>query len=513
MATGSVIGMPARRSRFPYGDFWEAVSGPAIYRNVIFLGTPGENAILDQYGPAPGSTGAISVQYGLFDGDYMSVFLAGWTDSDIDRVIKFAEHPEGTARLVEAESARQAFKAGYLIPTPATGAVPMADTSASAKSVDLPYINGIRGQSPIEWADQIGRPVMDIMVSPDGRHILTKQHGMNTLDSVYTVDGHLEHSTVRSLVNGTPEDDVAGVDNDGSMMIDLADGHRTSIAADGTTGKQEWTPLWQSADDTERLFLEPYTAQQKGSDGKLADVVKHKLVRVKQALRVLESTDLGDLPGGITASPDGKYLWQANAVKYDGRIGPQTVVMFDAVTGKQLWTKSGWWIFSTAWSSDGEYVAVVRHYNNVDKHGIWAEPSGRCTVSMVRAADGEVVAEGYPTTWVDHMLIASDNSFAVGVPAYMATHIWLLRPGQDMAKIDLADHWLYTVALSGSRIYSLDMTGTLRYHEPTGKTIWSSDVLKRPWGADLGIIQPLGNDIMVGTYTGRVVRIDGQYRR
>ena len=56
---------------------------------------------------------------------------------------------------------------------------------------------------------------------------------------------------------------------------------------------------------------------------------------------------------------------------------------------------------------------------------------------------------------------------------------------------------------AGRDVVTLDMAGTLRRHKATGEVIWSSDALKRPWGPVLGMLVPLGGDMLLGSTAAR----------
>ena len=489
----------------PYGELWEPRSGLAIYRNLIVLGRPGESALLDKYGPGPGENGAIRVGLRAFAGDYDAVFLAARSDEQLSSLVDHALSVEPDDAMIGPEAGRQAFKAGYLMGTPAR------------EEFSLKAIAAQQGQVPISWAERLGRPVMRIQVAPNGQHILVKHNGKRTLIGEYAPDGKMERALVREIVGDSDNDDVSGIEDDGALVLSATDRTQRVLPLGGGPGSERPTPpIWQSADGQETLAYVPYVAEGKDKDGKPAQVTKQKLTRHSKGQILYESEAMGNATGGLLISPNGRYAWQAD----DGsprsqHIAPRTVTMYDAVTGTNLWTKKGWWPSVSAWSRDGECLAVVRHYNNVDRHGLWPEPYTRCTMTMVSAATGEVLAEGYPTTWVDRLAVAADNSFVIGFAAYMAEHYWLLRPpsaaGSDEAlrKVEASDRWLYTAMLDGAGrdVVTLDMAGTLRRHKATGEVIWSSDALKRPWGPVLGMLVPLGGDMLLGSTAGRAYRI------
>jgi hypothetical protein len=398
----------------PDAETWEPRSGRAIYRNVIFL----EDAA------PPG----IRVGVREFSGDHDAVHLAAPSPEAMEQLIAEALSLKPSDTRIGPEVGREAFARGYLL------------GGRTEKVPAMKPIAARTGKMPITWGEQIGRPVMQLYVSPNGQHILAKQHGVRTVLGRFKPDGTVVSVETPPVVGDTGDDAVRGIDDAGAFI--------SATAA--------------------------------------------------------PSTEL--------ASPNGKYRWKPD----DGsprsqHIGPRTAVMLDAGGGK-LWEKKGWWVFNSVWSRDGEYLAVIRHYQNVDRHGVWPDPSNRSTVSFVRAADGEVIAEGSPSTWPDRIQITADNRFVIALPAYMAEYYWLLTAGGGLTQVKASEHWLYTATLdtAGKQLVTLDMAGVLRRHQPTGEVIWESVALQRPWGAELGLLAPCGDDFLLGSTTGRLYLLAGR---
>jgi len=504
----------------PYGETWEPREGIAIYRNVIFLGTPGESRLLDRFGPDPGPHGAIKAGIRQFAGDFDAIFLAASNDEALDGVLKYALSLEPKRNdLVGPERGRSALKAGL-----ATFRHTYKDQLALSgggmlipryPSVPLKPVDAEPGEPSIAWSQRIGRPVMAIQYSPNRRHVLVKHHGKLVVNGQLTPDGKLERVFFRPIIGDMASDDVLGVDDSGSLILAGKDGSRRLWPIGGEPGpEQPAPPVWQSADGKQSIVYVPYTVEEKDKDGKPVQAKKQKLVRRDGDRAVFESETIGNAPGGVIISSNGRYAWQpSDGSPRSQHIGPRIVTMHSAETGETLWTKKGWWVFASAWSRDGETFAVVRHYPNVDRHGVWPEQFCRCTLSLVRASDGEVMAEGHPTTWVDRIAIATDGSFAVGFPAYMADHYWLLGPGQEpLVKVKASSAWLYNAvfdASSGS-VVTLDMNGVLRRHRPDGEVIWESKAFVAPYGAILGMLVPFGDDLFLGSTAGRVYRVNGK---
>lgn len=537
----------------PYGETWEPRDGIAIYRNVILLGTPGECRLLDQYGPDFANLGAIRIGLRQFSGEHDAVFLAAPTDDKLDGVIKTALSFEPDDQPISPEAGRLAFKRGTVLDQGGWGREPIR---SSAKDIDramksLKPIDAEQTQTQITWWRQLGRPVMSIQFSPNKQHVLVKHQGRWIVNGQLTPDGKPERVVARLVVGDTGNDDVLGVDDSGALILAGKDGSRRLWPVGGEPGpEQPAPPAWQSPDGRQSIVYVPYTVDAgadgvRPKDGRPVQAKKQKFVRRDGDRVVFESEAIGNAPGGVMISPNGKYAWQpSDGSPRSQHIGPRTVTMHNAETGDALWTKKGWWPFVSTWSRDGQTLTVVRHYPNVDRHGVWPEPNCRCTVSLVRAADGEVLAEGSPTTWVDRVEIAADGSFAVGFPAYMADHYWLLRAGQARAtadgrqpaptaealvKVKASNAWLYTAILdaSGTSIVTLDMNGILRRHRPVGaaprgtgagpdtewpigQVVWESKALVAPYGAILGMLVPFGDDFILGSTAGHVYRMSGE---
>jgi len=127
--------------------------------------------------PSPAHAARFRVGLRQFSGDHDAVFLIAWTDKDLDRVVSFALSIEPSETLMGPEAGRTALKQGYLI-----GNAPSFDAPMSA-------VEARAGQAPITWAEQLGRPVMQIQVSPDAQHILAKCSGYHMVDGEFQADG------------------------------------------------------------------------------------------------------------------------------------------------------------------------------------------------------------------------------------------------------------------------------------------------------------------------------------
>ena len=81
------------------------------------------------------------------------------------------------------------------------------------------------------------------------------------------------------------------------------------------------------------------------------------------------SDELGAAPGTLYPSPNGKYLFQPDdGQTRDIHLSLRFVRMHDALTGKLLWKRkaclayTGLFASSISWSTDGEYLTLVRNY-------------------------------------------------------------------------------------------------------------------------------------------------------
>lgn len=482
----------------PYAETWEPRNGTAIHRNVILFGRPGENRLLDEFGPAAGPA-SVTVGVGVFSGDHSAVFIRGDTEEDLARAIDTVLDTKGAVdELIGPEAARLAFKAGYGLQV--SGLRPPDEPRLSERP------NLTRGQTPVTWAEQLGRPVKQILLSPNGQHLLAKHHGIPSVLGQYSLDGKLERVLTRPNLGDTGDDDVRGIDNDGGLV--LADGSVLKLGGELTPAAGP-PPLWRSANGEEQLQFEPYTTEER-KDGKTEKIKHQRLVRLSKGQRLYASEALGDAPGGLVTSPNGKYLWQASdGAGRDQHLGKRTVTLYDALTGRALWTKSGWWVFNSAWSPDGEALAVTRHYPNVDRHGLWPEPANRFTVSLVRAKDGELLCEGNPTTKPGRVEIGAGNGFVIAWPEFVASHYWLIKPGQDIQKVEASARWVYSgcLAANGAKLFVLDMDGVLWCLQPNGVMIWTNGDHQKAAGPDLGFLTTCGDDLLLGTATGKLVKI------
>src|ERR1019366_8862442 len=179
----------------------------------------------------------------------------------------------------------------------------------------------------------------------------------------------------------------------------------------GELSPERSAALWQSADGRDLLRYDPYVLQTKDSEGKSQPANKRKLIRQRGNEIVFTSEAVGNLPGTLDPAPNGKYLFQPD----DGQprnipLSKRFTRMHDGLTGKLLWEKTGWLVYagnfqpSIAWSADGESLSLVRNYPNADYHGWWPELYHRCLITLVRAADGAVLAEGAPTEWIEKVV-------------------------------------------------------------------------------------------------------------
>ena len=331
----------------------------------------------------------------------------------------------------------------------------------------------------------------------------------------FTADGTPVRAVVQSS-GGDGGDNIRGIDNDGTIAV-VSDPYTIHSAPKRGAGPERPATLWASADAQDRLRYEPYAVNEKDAQGKPQPVAKRKLLRDHGTQTVFASEELGAAPGNLFPSPSGKYLFQAD----DGQ--PRNVGltlrfarMHDGLTGKLLWEKKnclaypGVFASSISWSTDGEYFTLVRNYPVGDYHGIWPDLSHRCMISIIRASDGAVMAEERPTTWVEKLLISGDGRFAVGAPAFMSDHYWLLEAGKGMTMVTVSDRCLYDIVLdsAGKQVFTLDMEGVLRRQQPTGEVLWSHR-LAYPGGPLLGVLKPFGDDLLLGSTAGKLYRLNG----
>ena len=79
------------------------------------------------------------------------------------------------------------------------------------------------------------------------------------------------------------------------------------------------------------------------------------------------------------------------------------------------------------------------------------------------------MAEDSPTTWVEKMLISGDGRFAVGLPAFMSNHYWLLEAGKGMTRVTVSERCILRCHVRrgiGKQVFTLDMDGVLRPPPP-----------------------------------------------
>jgi hypothetical protein len=479
----------------PYAETWEERTGTAIYRNVIFLELGDENGM--------------RVGVRQFSGDHDAIFLRGRNTAELRQVLREALSLRPANNLFGPEPGRVALGRGYLL-----------GNARDETRKPIPRLQPIRAtvtEQPITWADQLGRPIEKIDLSPNGRQILVTHQGRFNVAGQFAADGTPARAFVRTL-RGDGGHDLLGVDDQGVIGIEVDAYRKRLLRPGGDFSDEQPKPLWQTGDGRQSLRYEPYSAEGKDEQGKPRSVTKRKLVRQHGDEIVYSSEALGNLPGDLRPSPNGAYLFQAADGLHPGiRLSDRFATMHDGLTGKQLWQKKAWWVYpglfasSITWSGDGESVALVRNYPNADYHGLSPPAYHGCMLSLVRARDGEVVAEGSPTTWTEKVLVGVNAQFVMGVPAFMADHYWLLQPGNGLTKVKATDGWLYDVELdpSGRQVFTLDLDGVLRRHQPTGEVLWSKQ-LRTVAGPLLGILKAIGDDVLLGSTTGPLYRLRGK---
>jgi WD40 repeat protein len=163
----------------------------------------------------------------------------------------------------------------------------------------------------------------------------------------------------------------------------------------------------------------------------------------------------------VSFSPDGKELAVASN-KDQGRKTTSEIALWDLVTGKRLWTRTGkWdddWIFSLAFSPDGKTLAAadgkIKLYEaSTDKAKEILKVEGRKALRVAFSPDGKTLAGG-GGYWIQ---------VAGGTQQISEAYLWDFPSAKPQRTLTDLQPWLRSIAFSpDGNILATGTSGPIR---------------------------------------------------